>query len=700
MKPYPPLPTFPYEYMLEVPNDSITLRFNSKFESGNLYKAIKLSDYEYLLYINNDIGSYNQNHWFYFSVTNPRKTSITLKIVNLRKKDAHYMTGMMPAVYSSKGFREHGTKWHRDGFNITYTENLPTNPTSFVGRLKYYTLSFTYTFKYEGDEVFFAYAVPYTYSELVQQLEIINNEHSDIAVVAPLCSTIAGNICYKITITENIAEYTRERRPRKKGEKVVDKFKKRKGIVLMARTHSGETVSSHMMKGAIDYLLSPLARNLLKNYVFKIVPMLNPDGVRYGNYRTSLLGVDLNRRWKEPNKILHPTVYSAKNMIQEFKERHQIMMVCDMHGHTKKKDVFIYGCSVKSPETIDRERNLLARVIPYQLSKRNSFFSFPDSHFRIEKGKESTARIVLFQEFEIVHSYTMEASFFGPSRAESFGSAFEGDMHFTTKDLGSLGQDLCKCCLTFNSQRIYSRKIRQTNTYLRSTQLKAVASEEPDEEIVSDEVEPIVREHACDDLEVIDVGADPESSGSDSEPSDDESNNYSYQQKKKSKTLEVPVKVEKSPCRTPSSSIKPLTVKKQKIMESDWSMRRTARSPAMPIFSKPQETISPQNFHFPLQSKFNPFALEIKNKSEIPELDTQKKIPKISKSQKRPPVVYATKPKNTELYLPALLNVNLPDAQTLFSRSTRRQKHSDVYSDAEPPIREVMHIGSSSFNGF
>ena len=64
----------------------------------------------------------------------------------------------------------------------------------------------------------------------------------------------------------------------------------------MARVHSGETVSSYMMKGAIEYLLSPSAKSLRKNYVFYVLPMLNPDGVRYGNYRTSLLGVDLNRR--------------------------------------------------------------------------------------------------------------------------------------------------------------------------------------------------------------------------------------------------------------------------------------------------------------------------------------------------------------------------------------------------------------------
>jgi len=52
-----------------------------------------------------------------------------------------------------------------------------------------------------------------------------------------------------------------------------------------------------MMKGIIDYLTGPTlnAKILRDNFVFKIIPMLNPDGVIIGNTRCSLAGVDLNR---------------------------------------------------------------------------------------------------------------------------------------------------------------------------------------------------------------------------------------------------------------------------------------------------------------------------------------------------------------------------------------------------------------------
>ena len=39
--------------------------------------------------------------------------------------------------------------------------------------------------------------------------------------------------------------------------------------------------------------------------MFKLVPMLNPDGVVVGNYRTSLAGVDLNRVFRSPVTVSH-----------------------------------------------------------------------------------------------------------------------------------------------------------------------------------------------------------------------------------------------------------------------------------------------------------------------------------------------------------------------------------------------------------
>lgn len=55
-------------------------------------------------------------------------------------------------------------------------------------------------------------------------------------------------------------------------------------VFLSARVHPGETNASWVMKGTLEYLMSnnPTAQSLRECYIFKIVPMLNPDGVING----------------------------------------------------------------------------------------------------------------------------------------------------------------------------------------------------------------------------------------------------------------------------------------------------------------------------------------------------------------------------------------------------------------------------------
>ncbi len=63
--------------------------------------------------------------------------------------------------------------------------------------------------------------------------------------------------------------------------------KKKKAIVLTSRVHPGESNASNIMEGIIKFLTgnSKEAKILRQNYIFKLVPMLNPDGVINGNYR-------------------------------------------------------------------------------------------------------------------------------------------------------------------------------------------------------------------------------------------------------------------------------------------------------------------------------------------------------------------------------------------------------------------------------
>ena len=61
-----------------------------------------------------------------------------------------------------------------------------------------------------------------------------------------------------------------------------------------------------MAEGLLSYLCSPDAKDIRKGYIFYVIPMLNPDGVIAGNYRTSLFGRDLNRTFDQSRRFAFP----------------------------------------------------------------------------------------------------------------------------------------------------------------------------------------------------------------------------------------------------------------------------------------------------------------------------------------------------------------------------------------------------------
>ena len=167
-------------------------------------------------------------------------------------------------------------------------------------------------------------------------------------------------------------------------------------------------------------------------------------------------------------------------MIEVFNERHKVTLFCDFHGHSRKRNVFMYGCCVKSSNMYDMRKNLLARMIPVLMSRRTKLFSYKDSHFRMHKSKESSARIVVNKEFGIANSYTMEATFYGPSSAKALKKSPGSDLHMDTRDFELVGKELARLCLSFINPGILYRKLRFTTSFLKGT-ITQKPKEESDE---------------------------------------------------------------------------------------------------------------------------------------------------------------------------------------------------------------------------
>lgn len=190
---------------------------------------------------------------------------------------------MKPLFYSKKEAESNdgqGMGWYRDGANIVYFPNTLKKK----GGGFYYTLTFTVQFMHDDDEVYAAHCYPYTYSDCSELLvRLCQPEKKDRIRKTIVCKTIAGNDCEMAIIT-NFSS-----RP--------EEIAIRRAIVITSRVHPGESNASFIVDGILEFLVSEdeVAKYLRNNFVFKIIPMLNPDGVIVGNYRCSLSGLDLNR---------------------------------------------------------------------------------------------------------------------------------------------------------------------------------------------------------------------------------------------------------------------------------------------------------------------------------------------------------------------------------------------------------------------
>lgn len=335
--------------------------------------SLPVADYEFNVWTKPDCGDTEYENgnrsWFYFSVRGgvPCKM-IKIHIVNMNKQTKLYSQGMAPLVKTVPARPRWERIRERPAFEMMETQFV----LSFVHRF----------LDCRGATTFFAFCYPFSYTECQDMLALLDARFAECRYFSPsstisrraggesrkaegklrptthrsrkcprggrakgrkeeaqsrdmpsldsiyyhrelLCDSLDRLRVDLLTITSchGMLE-EREARLEKlfpdKNTLRPHRFVGKRVFFLSSRVHPGETPSSFVFNGFLEFILredDPRAQMLRRMFVFKLIPMLNPDGVMRGHYRTDSRGVNLNRQYLNPDADLHPAVYGAKAVV-------------------------------------------------------------------------------------------------------------------------------------------------------------------------------------------------------------------------------------------------------------------------------------------------------------------------------------------------------------------------------------------------
>ncbi|CAD5270510.1 conserved hypothetical protein [Alteromonas sp. 38] len=272
------------------------MHISSQFDSGNIDVLSAESVEDIRLAIPKD----NQSEfaqWFHFRLVGESFVTHTMTITDLAK--SAYPDGW-------KGYNVLASYDRQTWFRI---------PSEFDGD------NLTFSLTLEQPSVYFAYFIPYSYE---RHLDLVHD-----AQMSLLCEhrflglTLDGRDMSMLVI----------------GEEAPNKKK----VWVTARQHPGESMAEWCAEGLIYRLLDEqdgLARQLLDNAVFYVVPNMNPDGSARGHLRTNAVGTNLNREWATPSADKSPEVL----YVMDAMEKIGVDMFVDLHGDEALPYNFVAGC--------------------------------------------------------------------------------------------------------------------------------------------------------------------------------------------------------------------------------------------------------------------------------------------------------------------------------------------------------------------
>ncbi|MCF8227230.1 MAG: hypothetical protein K9J30_15240 [Bacteroidales bacterium] len=350
--------TFPfllvmYAFLFSACSESAReITIDSSFDNGSLGEVRIYGDTlvrgQTMHWIKRDMLG-NQFYWFYFRLENVKGKRIQFELTNMagtyRGNKHKIMLAPMQLVVSY------------DNENWGRLEDVVFDETSN-------TLTFACEFR--ENEAWIAYAHPYSSKRGDHRVSQMKEAGADIEVIG---HSVLGRDIHLLTFPGN-AVYS-------PGNQVV---------FITALQHAGENCGGYFIEGLIDALHEH--PGLPDNLIFKIVPMVNPDGLYYGISRYNYAMEDLNSEWDDGisdtiNKTVEPEILAIRNWIGKWKKSGGgIDLAIDVHSHSQFLKYNCMHIRDERMEALVRHVNdfwpLQQYYIPYNPSSGNFLDYFTD----------------------------------------------------------------------------------------------------------------------------------------------------------------------------------------------------------------------------------------------------------------------------------------------------------------------------------
>lgn len=222
----------------------------------------------------------------------------------------------------------------------------------------------------ERDTLYIAHFFPYTHSRHLAKIKEWSN--SPWVKMSDLGYSSTGEAIEMLTITD---------------EGFSDRDKKR--VWIHGRAHPSEAPANWHLEAMVEELLSEslFARELRKNTIFYITPMINPDGVKGGFSRSSSTGVNLEINWDRPDSLTMPEVSTLKRTLSNLTAEAPLDLLLNMHSQISSSVTYwIHTAESTSKEQFQKEMLLSALTINYSPFYRSVDQSFSNVAPRYVEG--------------------------------------------------------------------------------------------------------------------------------------------------------------------------------------------------------------------------------------------------------------------------------------------------------------------------